>query len=113
MSEQDSPGLDPFKQGKWQGKVETRLDNIESSVSNLTETVDGLPDRLERCFEKVINSKLLAAKAKKSNNPVSIESEDDANVKWKDVAKDFLLPLILSGAGAAIAIMLGKAIGAL
>ena len=113
MSEHDHPGLDPFEHGKWQGRVETRLDNVESAVRTLETTLDGLPDRLERRFVKVINGRILVLEAGKSGNPESSEAKDESTVKWKDITKDFLLPLILSGAGAVIAIMVAKAIGAL
>lgn len=80
------PEIDPIKLSKWQGGVDEKLTNLNGRMGNIEIKVDGLPDRIEKRVEKIINNK--------ESNRVTFQ--------W--IMEKVALPLIVGGGSAAATI---------
>ena len=89
--------LDPIALSRWQGKVDQRLENLDSSVGELKTTVDELPDRIEARVEKIFNGS-------KKNNPAAATLPQGV-VTFKDLFLKLALPIVLALLTGAIVLM--------
>jgi len=79
------PEIDPIELSRWQGGVDQKLNGLDSRLGGVELRLDVLPDKIEKRFEKVINSSSSGGK-----NAVTF--------RW--VLEKIALPLIIGGGSA-------------